>query len=371
MPPALHVVAAAIGRHTRLVPTGTAAIALRLITPECPLWRGDERGALDAFGALPFWAFLWPGGYGIMRYLESQPLVVSGRRVYDFGAGSGCCALAAARLGAELAVANDIDPTAGLAAAMNAWTNGVRAIGPAELLAAADSGADTEVGRRRARAACAQAGTQAEGTVLIDCEDRLGSSLAALALSAHASQLQHQCNRHLDHRGEPSSPPRLDVVLAGDVCYDPAFATTAVRWLLQLAAGGAEVYLGDPGRVSLREALTAVLDGPPAGAGGPASAAAGEGASGSDGNTPTRLHSKRLALPDTPGGPPLLLRMPVPTPTSAPAAHVTVGLDIVAEYGLPPQLMLESSGFATTSVWRMAPAMPQWEGRTHGSGQLL
>lgn len=39
-----------------------------------------------------------------------------------------------------------------------------------------------------------------------------------------------------------------DVVLAGDVFYDRAFALRLVPWLRALAAGGAEILIGDPGR---------------------------------------------------------------------------------------------------------------------------
>lgn len=48
-----------------------------------------------------------------------------------------------------------------------------------------------------------------------------------------------------------ASEPRLlerDVVLAGDVCYEAPFAARALTWLRALAASGAEVLLGDPGR---------------------------------------------------------------------------------------------------------------------------
>jgi len=38
------------------------------------------------------------------------------------------------------------------------------------------------------------------------------------------------------------------VVLAGDVCYEQPMAGRATEWLRQLAAAGAAVLLGDPGR---------------------------------------------------------------------------------------------------------------------------
>jgi predicted nicotinamide N-methyase len=49
-----------------------------------------------------------------------------------------------------------------------------------------------------------------------------------------------------DVLGEP--PPNVDVVLAGDVCYDREMSDRVLPWLEAARAGGAEIYLGDPGR---------------------------------------------------------------------------------------------------------------------------
>jgi predicted nicotinamide N-methyase len=43
-------------------------------------------------------------------------------------------------------------------------------------------------------------------------------------------------------------PPAVDVVLAGDVCYDRVMSERVLPWLVAARARGAEVYLGDPGR---------------------------------------------------------------------------------------------------------------------------
>ena len=73
----------------------------------------------------PFWAFAWPGGQALARYLLDTPAVVVGKRVVDIGAGSGMAALAALRAGATSALAADIDPMAVVAIAANATANGV------------------------------------------------------------------------------------------------------------------------------------------------------------------------------------------------------------------------------------------------------
>jgi predicted nicotinamide N-methyase len=43
-------------------------------------------------------------------------------------------------------------------------------------------------------------------------------------------------------------PPEVDVVLAGDVCYDRVMSERVLSWLEAARARGAAVYLGDPGR---------------------------------------------------------------------------------------------------------------------------
>lgn len=43
-------------------------------------------------------------------------------------------------------------------------------------------------------------------------------------------------------------PPDVDLVLAGDVCYEHAMATAVLPWLRAAAAAGSTVLLGDPGR---------------------------------------------------------------------------------------------------------------------------
>jgi predicted nicotinamide N-methyase len=100
-------------------------IALHLVTEACPWWRIGE-AELAALGiGEPFWAFAWPGGQALARYLLDHPRAVAGRRLLDFGAGSGLVAIAAAISGAVVTAA-EIDPIAGQAIAMNAALNGVR-----------------------------------------------------------------------------------------------------------------------------------------------------------------------------------------------------------------------------------------------------
>lgn len=72
-----------------------------------------------------YWAFCWASGQVLARYLLDHPELVAGRRVLDFGSGSGVAAIAAAKAGAAQVIACDLDPDALLATRCNAALNGV------------------------------------------------------------------------------------------------------------------------------------------------------------------------------------------------------------------------------------------------------
>jgi len=73
----------------------------------------------------PYWAFAWPGGQALARYIIDNPEEVRGRTVLDFGAGSGLVAIAAAKAGASCVVAAEMDVLAIAAIDMNSHANGV------------------------------------------------------------------------------------------------------------------------------------------------------------------------------------------------------------------------------------------------------
>ena len=73
----------------------------------------------------PYWAFAWPGGQALARYLLDRRNSVAAKRVLDFGAGSGLVAIAAAKAGAAHVEVAEIDPLAAAAIALNAAANDV------------------------------------------------------------------------------------------------------------------------------------------------------------------------------------------------------------------------------------------------------
>ncbi|MEE9282240.1 MAG: 50S ribosomal protein L11 methyltransferase, partial [Myxococcota bacterium] len=68
----------------------------------------------------------WAGGQVLARWLLDHPAAVRGKRVLDFGCGSGVVAIAAALAGAASVVACDTDGAALEACRENAVLNGVR-----------------------------------------------------------------------------------------------------------------------------------------------------------------------------------------------------------------------------------------------------
>jgi predicted nicotinamide N-methyase len=118
--------AAFILAHTRLLPTPLAPeITLHLADEATELWQKTE----DELGEIglppPFWAFAWAGGQGLARYLLDHPELVAGKRVLDFASGSGLVAIAAAKAGASMVDASEIDEFALAAIDLNAMQNGV------------------------------------------------------------------------------------------------------------------------------------------------------------------------------------------------------------------------------------------------------
>ena len=73
----------------------------------------------------PYWCFCWASGLVLARWLAERPEWVRGKRVLDFGTGSGVAAIAAAKAGAAEVVACDLDPLALAACRANATLNGV------------------------------------------------------------------------------------------------------------------------------------------------------------------------------------------------------------------------------------------------------
>ncbi len=100
-------------------------IRLHLATEVTPLWQATAASLEDVDIEPPFWAFAWPGGQALARYILDHPDTVAGRSVLDLASGSGIVAMAAAKAGARTVTANDVDPLSLTAIGLNAGHNGV------------------------------------------------------------------------------------------------------------------------------------------------------------------------------------------------------------------------------------------------------
>lgn len=180
-------------------PSLVPEIRLHLATEVTPLWHATEKNLAQSKLPPPYWAFAWPGGQALARYVLDHKVAVRGKRVVDVGAGSGLAAIAAAMAGACQVTAMEIDPFAVTAVAMNAALNGVA--------------------------------VAVESRDLLAPSPRPSSPLAA-AFCADDEALS---------------------ILVGDMCYERELAHQLMTWLHAAAARGAEILLGDPGRAYLPE----------------------------------------------------------------------------------------------------------------------
>ena len=175
-----------IHAHTTLrSPAIVPEVKLHLASEMLDLWRESEvtlyaKSVSAGDTPPPYWAFAWPGGQALARYILDTPNICRGRCILDFGSGSGLVAIAAALAGAEPVIAAEIDSGARAAIELNAAVNGVF--------------------------------VEAIECDVLDWERR------------------------------------WDIIVAGDMCYERPLAERLVVWLRRMAANGAMVLLGDPGR---------------------------------------------------------------------------------------------------------------------------
>ena len=104
-----------------LAPFLCPELRLWLLPPEAKSWHATDPVSLD----MPWWAFAWPGGQALARYLLDHAALVRGKRVLDFGSGCALEGIAAAKGGATVRCA-DIDPLAAQFALRNAALNQVQ-----------------------------------------------------------------------------------------------------------------------------------------------------------------------------------------------------------------------------------------------------
>ena len=109
----------------RTVVPGCRGLELYLLGADYPQQDLDTEQARRVMDNPLYWVFCWASGQVLARHVLDNPEVVKGKRVLDFGCGSGVVAIAAAMAGAREVVACDIDPLALAATALNSEHNDV------------------------------------------------------------------------------------------------------------------------------------------------------------------------------------------------------------------------------------------------------
>ena len=103
-----------------------SSLQLYLLNADYPQGDLPQEAMLKLMDEPFYWGFCWASGLVLAEYILERPALVAGKRVLDFGCGSGVVAIAAAMAGAAEVVACDIDPVALLATAENAKLNQVK-----------------------------------------------------------------------------------------------------------------------------------------------------------------------------------------------------------------------------------------------------
>ncbi len=100
-------------------------ISLSLINADYPRGRLPADVALRLMENPLYWAFCWASGDVMAQYILQNKSMFKGKRIVDFGCGSGVVAIAAALAGAQDVIACDIDELAITATKHNAELNNV------------------------------------------------------------------------------------------------------------------------------------------------------------------------------------------------------------------------------------------------------
>jgi predicted nicotinamide N-methyase len=100
-------------------------LKLFLLNADYPQHELTSEQMLGILNYPAYWAFCWASGVVMARYLLENPEWVRGKRVLDFGSGSGVAGIAALKAGAERVLACDIDEDAQVSTRVNASLNEV------------------------------------------------------------------------------------------------------------------------------------------------------------------------------------------------------------------------------------------------------
>lgn len=113
------------GAYLHAVALPEVPIQLYLLNADYPQDGLDTEAVAFIMNNPLYWVFCWASGQVLARFILQHPQSVLGKRVVDFGSGSGVVAIAAALAGAREVIVCDNDPLALRACEANAALNGV------------------------------------------------------------------------------------------------------------------------------------------------------------------------------------------------------------------------------------------------------
>jgi len=117
-------------------------ISLYLVQPESMQREFNLDEIRSIWEHTAYWAFCWASGQILARHILQNPQLVKGKKVLDFGAGSGVVAIAAMKAGAKEVIACDIDQDALVSCEHNAKLNQVELAISDDLFAIKDKDID-------------------------------------------------------------------------------------------------------------------------------------------------------------------------------------------------------------------------------------
>lgn len=186
-------------------------IKLNLITPETNLYYATERDLPPHWDSLPWWGIIWPGGWGLTKFLQANNSIFESKNVLDFACGCGVSSIAVAKVGAKKVIANDIDSYALHATELNAEINHITIASTTGNNNTASIDNDSK-------------------SILLNGDNLIG-------------------DRNLFLFDDSTKPP--DIIICGDIFYDDKMAEAILFWFKELKLhykGDINIYFGDPDR---------------------------------------------------------------------------------------------------------------------------
>ena len=182
-------------------------------------------------GFPPFWGFIWPGGYGLSRYIQENEELFQRSTLIDFGCGCGSATIAAHQAGCNVIIFNDIDPRAIIATALNHNANINKDISRNNFVSSENyllkSMNDIQA-------------------ITSQCESDANTT-PSLYISSIVTNTELN-GKNVQNSSSNNNSNNKRILLVGDMMYDDDIGLAVLSMINGLVHEGWTVYVGDPGR---------------------------------------------------------------------------------------------------------------------------